>query len=59
MPRELNRKKSTEPIAKLVTMQNKCLKAIIRVYKVTNIKILETEMRVISFNLNLNQTVLQ
>ena len=53
------KRKNAGPIAKLVTIQNKCLRLITGAYKATNIKVLEAESGVISLNLHLDQIVLR
>lgn len=57
-PRKPNRK-GVGPIAKLVTLQNKCLRSITGAYKATNTKVLEAESGVVSLDLSLDQTVLR
>lgn len=57
-PKEPNRK-SVGPIAKLVTLQNKCLRSITGAYKATNTKVLEAESGVVQLDLHLNQADLR
>ena len=40
-------------------IQNKCLRSITRAYKATNIKVLEAELGVVSFDIHLDQIVLK
>ena len=51
--------KCTGPIAKLATLQNKCLRSITGAYKATNIEVLEAELGVVPFNIHLDQIVLK
>ena len=50
-------KKSTTLIAKLATLQNKCLRSITGTYKATNTKVLEAESGVIPLDIHLDQAV--
>ena len=50
------RNKTLGPAAKLTTLQNKCLRSIIRAYKATNIKVLEAQAGVLPLDIYLDQT---
>ena len=54
-----SRKKGTGSVAKLVTLQNKCLSSITGAYKATNIEVLEAESGVIPLDIHLDQAVLR
>ena len=59
IPSEPNKRKGAGPIAKLITLQNKCLRSITGAYKATNIRVLEAEASVIPLDLHLDQVVLR
>ena len=55
---EPKKRKSAGPIAKLIMLQNRCLRSITGAYKATNIRVLEAETGVIPLDLYLDQIVL-
>ena len=58
-PKISSERKNAGPIAKLITIQNKCLRSITGAYKTTNIKVLKAESGVILLDLHLDQMVLR
>lgn len=59
IPSEPNKGKKAGLIAKLITLQNKCLGSITEAYKTTNIRVLEAEAGIILLDLHLDQIVLR
>ena len=57
-PREI-RERGTAQVAKLTTLQKKCLRSITGAFRATNTRLLEAESEVIPLDIHHDQTVLK